>query len=169
MPDFSLEQIRQHRLFATLDDEEWTEVLIHLRPQQFRAADIIFVEGDPAQGLYVILSGQVELRRPYTRFAGDYQLALLGAGHLFGEGELVLRRRRTYTAVCLAGSSIAVLSDAMLEQLPAGIQLKLLRAWGAILSEQLHWREQMMADLLEQQGSEAAATLMANLHRQINH
>ncbi len=166
MADFSLEQARQHRLFTGLDDEDWAELLIHLQPQPFQAADIIFAEGDPSQGLYLLLSGQVELRRPYTRFGGDYQLALLQPGHLFGEGELLVQRRRSHTAVCLSTVAVAVLSQLTLQRLPAAIQLTLLRAWGSILSEQLYWRDQIMADLLEQQGSQIAASRMAELHQQ---
>ncbi|NJL99991.1 MAG: cyclic nucleotide-binding domain-containing protein [Synechococcaceae cyanobacterium SM2_3_2] len=108
MADFSLQQARQHRLFAGLDDEAWAELLIHLQPQQFQAADIIFADGDPSQGLYLLLSGQVELRRPYTRFGGDYQMALLQPGQLFGEGELLVQRRRSHTAVCLSTVAVAV-------------------------------------------------------------
>ncbi|NJL99992.1 MAG: hypothetical protein HC924_14870 [Synechococcaceae cyanobacterium SM2_3_2] len=58
------------------------------------------------------------------------------------------------------------MSQPTLQRLPADIQLTLLRAWGSILSEQLHWRDQIMADLLEQQGSQIAASRMAELHQQ---
>lgn len=166
MAAFSLDQVQQHRLFSGLNDEEWSELLVHLRPQSCPAAEVIFAEGDPGDSLYIVLSGKVELRRAYVRFGGDYLLATLESGQLFGESELILHHRRTATAVCLTSVRVAILSDLTLGRLSESIQLKVLRAWGSILSEHLYWRDQMVADLLEQRGSQVAATLMADLYGQ---
>ncbi len=66
--------------------------------KHLHAGDSIFAEGDTAEGLYVILSGMVEVYRTDSGGA-DHRLNLLGAGDVLGEmGLLTDIERRTASA-----------------------------------------------------------------------
>lgn len=66
--------------------------------RHLHAGDPIFFEGDPAEGLYVILEGSVEIYRTDEK-GKDYRLNLLKAGEVFGEmGLLTDIERRTASA-----------------------------------------------------------------------
>jgi CRP-like cAMP-binding protein len=146
--------LRTHFLFKTLDDEEWQDLQAAFVPRLFQPAQILFEEGDHSQDLYVLQQGVVELRRQFVRHAGDYLVASLHPPHLFGEASLLSHRRRTMTAIAITDTETLTLSPQSLVLLPLGTQLKIYRAWGVLLSEQIHWLEPMLADLLEERGTE---------------
>jgi len=66
--------------------------------KHYAAGDVIFHEGDPAEGLFVILAGAIEIFR--TDSGGqDHRLNLLGDGGILGEmGLLTDIERRTASA-----------------------------------------------------------------------
>jgi CRP-like cAMP-binding protein len=68
----------------------------NLKPQKFKRGDIIFAEGDSAEGLFILEDGkvdvQVEGKRVFTTKPGD----------IFGEHSLVLCRPRNTSAVCVS-------------------------------------------------------------------
>ncbi|MDX2271874.1 MAG: cyclic nucleotide-binding domain-containing protein [Cyanobacteriota bacterium] len=162
---FSFARVREHLLFQTLSDEEWQELLTYLRPSRYQPAQTIFQEGDASSDLYLILSGVVELRRQFARHPGDYLLATLHAGRVFGEMSLLTGRRRTTTAIAIIDVEAAQLPARNLTLMSPPLQVKLHRAWGEMIGERLHALESMFADLLEQRGAENAAVTMATLHQ----
>ena len=68
----------------------------NLKPQKFNRGDIIFAEGDSAEGLFILEDGkvdvQVEGKMVFTTKPGD----------IFGEHSLVLCRPRNTSAVCVS-------------------------------------------------------------------
>jgi CRP/FNR family cyclic AMP-dependent transcriptional regulator len=162
---YPFERVREHLLFQSLEDAEWKALTTALLPSRFPPGQVIFQEGDPSSDLYVMLSGVVELRRQYVRHPGDYLLATLHAGRLFGELSLLTGRRRSFTAVSMTEVQTLRLSSEGLILLPLEVQLKLYRAWSEIISERLYWLDSMFTDLLEQRGVENVASAMALLHQ----
>lgn len=69
--------------------------------RQLAAGDTVFVQGDPADCMYVVLSGEVEIT------IGTAPPVTLGPGDLFGELALLDEGRRSGTAVA-ATDGIAV-------------------------------------------------------------
>jgi CRP-like cAMP-binding protein len=70
---------------ATKRDLLLLETLVHVR--HYRAQEIIFEEGDPGSGMFIIRSGKVlifERKQGHT----EEELALLGPGDFFGETTL---------------------------------------------------------------------------------
>jgi CRP/FNR family transcriptional regulator len=53
--------LRKTALFADLDEHELTYIVHRIVSRQFRAGEIIFSEGDPCPGLWVIESGRVKV------------------------------------------------------------------------------------------------------------
>ncbi|MBF0370048.1 MAG: cyclic nucleotide-binding domain-containing protein [Magnetococcales bacterium] len=79
--------------------------------RKYLPGEIIFQEGDQADGLYIIQDGGVELRFPGQQ-ASDSQGIILGKGQMFGEAALFGQSRaRCATARVLADSSILKVDD----------------------------------------------------------
>jgi CRP/FNR family transcriptional regulator, cyclic AMP receptor protein len=61
--------------------------------REFKAGEVIFREGDPAQELFIIQTGQVEIR------LGNRLLGTLSDNNIFGEMALIDTAPRSATAV----------------------------------------------------------------------
>ncbi len=82
-------------LFADLSPEALKKIGEMSRPLHFERGRVIFEEGDPAFGLYIICQGKVKLAKHSLR--GKKQiLKLLGPGEILGEKTLF--DREVYTA-----------------------------------------------------------------------
>jgi CRP/FNR family transcriptional regulator, cyclic AMP receptor protein len=75
--------------------------------------EVIFDEGDPADRLYVIRSGEVELVRENA--ARQRTVARLGAGDFFGELGVVLGEPRTARAIAVSQTRLIALDRDTLE------------------------------------------------------
>ena len=53
--------LRKVPLFSSLSDTEMGSLVARAMPRQFGQGELIFAEGDPCQGLYVIESGAVRI------------------------------------------------------------------------------------------------------------
>jgi len=91
-----------------------TAARVHTSYQRTLApGEVIFDEGDPADRLYVIRSGEVELVRENA--AGKRAVARLGAGDFFGELGVVLGAPRTARAVAVSQTRLIALDRNTLE------------------------------------------------------
>ena len=73
--------------------------------RDYKAGDVIFSEGEPAQELFVIQSGQVEIR------TGNRLLATLSAYDIFGEMALIDPAPRSATAVAATDVKIVPVGE----------------------------------------------------------
>lgn len=71
------------------------------------SSEVIIAEGEEGQGLYVIVSGKVQVHKTMDRQL--VQLATLGAGDLFGEISLVMRRKSTATVIAVEDTALLFL------------------------------------------------------------
>jgi len=91
-----------------------TAARVHTSYQRTLApGEVIFDEGDPADRLYVIRSGEVELVRENS--VGKRAVARLGAGDFFGELGVVLGAPRTARAVAVSQTRLIALDRSTLE------------------------------------------------------
>ena len=74
-------------------------------PRVCEPGEIIFREFDMGAEMYVVLSGQVELR------VGDTLVETVGPGEPFGEMALIDQAPRTATAVAKTGCKLAVIPE----------------------------------------------------------
>jgi len=75
------------RFFAFFTPAEVQSLLDHAQPCNFAAQAPIFAEGDAASGMYVIVSGEVEIRRVVAGTPDT--LATLRPGDVFGESDVL--------------------------------------------------------------------------------
>src|SRR5271170_4855788 len=81
--------------------------------RDFRAGDVLFMEGDTGEEMYVIQSGSVQV----SKRIGDEErpLATLGRGEFLGEMAILNGKPRTATAVVLEDAKCLVIDGKTLE------------------------------------------------------
>jgi selenocysteine lyase/cysteine desulfurase/CRP-like cAMP-binding protein len=100
-----LELLRRSAFFEGLDDADLRLLLGHMHERRLADRDVVFAAGMPADALFVIAEGTVEVtihREPQTM-----RLAVLGPGTVCGEVSLIDRGARTST--CAALGDVVVL------------------------------------------------------------
>ena len=102
--------------------------------RDFPAGTVLFGEGQPGHVMYIVITGEIEIRR---RVGGaERVLAVLGAGEFFGEMAILSGRPRSATAVARTAARLLVIDgttfEAMLRARPE-IALRLIKALAARL------------------------------------
>lgn len=102
-------------IFAQLDAVEIASIMRFLRSRVVEAGEVIVHHDDPAQAMYFISSGAVEVELPDRRVRLD-------EGHFFGEIAMIRKGRRTATVRALETTRLLVLDRddfaVMIEQNP---------------------------------------------------
>ncbi|HEX5060629.1 MAG TPA: Crp/Fnr family transcriptional regulator [Kofleriaceae bacterium] len=81
--------------------------------RDFKAGTVLFEEGQPGADMYVVLAGQVEIRRKVGEI--EHALAVLMPGDFFGEMAILNARPRSATAVTRIDSRLLVIEGRMFE------------------------------------------------------
>lgn len=92
-------------LFATLDAGEIAEIMPYLHARTVQSGAMIFRRGEPAESMYFIASGEVEVELPNNPVR-------LGEGHLFGEMAVLRRSRRSASIRATQTTKLLVLDAA---------------------------------------------------------
>ena len=88
----ALVRLRQHYLFAGLAEADFSALAPHLTVSRLARKEVLFHRGDPADGFYYVLTGQIELG--FVAPNGEKKtLEVFGAGRTFAEAVTFMRRR----------------------------------------------------------------------------
>jgi CRP-like cAMP-binding protein len=95
-------------LFADLPEPDLAELSQLLRPREFAAGEVLWREGDPAQGMVVIVDGRVSLS---LSLPGERTIEFrrLGKGELLGEVPLIDGGSHSATAQAIEPTSVLFL------------------------------------------------------------
>ncbi|CAN5923077.1 hypothetical protein BH11MYX3_BH11MYX3_47020 [soil metagenome] len=97
--------------------------------RDFPAGSVLFEEGQPGDYMYVVQSGEVEIRRQVGET--ERVLAILPPGEFFGEMAILNGRPRSATAVCKTSARLLVIEgktfEAMMRARPE-IALRIIKA-----------------------------------------
>jgi len=69
------------------------QIATALRPRRLNAGEVLFLEGEPGDSVFILVEGQAEVLRG-VRGGRAQRLATLGGGAVFGTGSLLLREPR---------------------------------------------------------------------------
>jgi CRP/FNR family transcriptional regulator, cyclic AMP receptor protein len=78
------EALARAAIFRGVEPDAVAAFPTQLHPVGFRRGDVIFAEGDPGQGMYIILSGKVKIGR-YSADGRENLLTILGPSDMFGD------------------------------------------------------------------------------------
>lgn len=92
-------------LFAQLKPKELRALAESGRQRSFSEGETIIEEGDSGLGFYLILEGEVEVRR------GGQTLSRLGTGNFFGEMALLDGQPRSADVVAVATTTCLVITS----------------------------------------------------------
>jgi CRP/FNR family transcriptional regulator, cyclic AMP receptor protein len=73
--------------------------------RDFKAGDVIFREGDPARDLFIVQSGEIEIR------LGNRVLETLSQYSIFGEMALIDAAPRSASAVAVSDAKLVLVSE----------------------------------------------------------
>jgi CRP-like cAMP-binding protein len=113
--------------------------------REFPAGTVLFEEGQPGDDMYIVVTGEVELRRQ----VGDAErvLAVLPSGEFFGEMAILNGRPRSATAVVRSDARLFVIDgttfEAMLRARPE-IALRMIKALATRLDGANHHVELLL-------------------------
>jgi CRP-like cAMP-binding protein len=68
--------LKRVQLFSSLSDAELAFLASHVVPRRYASGEIVFSEGDPCVGLYVVHSGNVRIFKSRLAAASRYFLSM---------------------------------------------------------------------------------------------
>jgi len=83
----STQFLRDSPLFRDLDETERAQVLVIGQVRNFPAEQVIFREGEPGDGLFILVSGTIRISKRSA--TGEEALAILEPNAFFGEMALI--------------------------------------------------------------------------------
>ena len=119
------------RFFKELDDAQLREVTEFASVEHFRAHEIIARRGESSSMFFLILAGEIEIRREMT------MIARLSRGACVGEMAALSGRPRSADIVAAEAASVMAFPRAVLETTSAGCQAKLKDAFIRLLVNRL--------------------------------
>ena len=125
-------------LFRNLDLEERARILVIGEPRCYREEQVIFREGEPGDGLFILISGSVRISKRSA--TGEEALAILEPGAFFGEMALIDFLPRAADAIANATTDVFFIPlpalRALLEDYPP-LAMKVLYALCEVLTQRL--------------------------------
>src|SRR3954469_23541454 len=110
-------------LFAGLAPADRAQLEERMPRREFAPGTVIVREGSAADAAFVVVSGQVAVRRRDPDSGIDFLLAELGPDQMFGEMGLLTKKPRTASVFALETTTCAVLDrplfEAVMRSLPA--------------------------------------------------
>ncbi|MBI3183176.1 MAG: cyclic nucleotide-binding domain-containing protein [Myxococcales bacterium] len=103
--------MRSSALFQPFNRDDRRDLIQKFRARDVRKAQVVIREGEQTDGLYVVLSGEVEVKKTGQR------LALLREGDIFGEMSLLKKTAATATVAALKHTSLLRLPRADFDEL----------------------------------------------------
>jgi two-component system NtrC family sensor kinase len=140
------------RLFSEIPPDELDELCRVANLRRFSRGDVVFKEGDPGDGLYVVVEGEVELSAK-LEIGTQRVLCRMGPGDFFGELAVLDERKRSAQATAAEDCSAYFLHREDLLKVVARsprLAMNLLREICAHLRHlnQLHLHEIVQAERL---------------------
>src|SRR5690349_6113561 len=106
MPSHVIELLRSTDLFSELSEPELAKVARLLKEQRVSENEVIFREGEPGDGMFIVLQGRVRIAS-IDHAGRERVLAFYGPGEFFGDIAVLTGAPRSATAT--ASSDVRLL------------------------------------------------------------
>ena len=149
MPDqLDYNRLRSLTIFSDLDKNEFEIVYKRVFEQSIKKGSLLFVEGEPGELLYIIMSGSVEIIKK-TKDNEKMVLATMGANDIVGEMSLIDSEPRTATARTSADSVLMITKQKFNEILQSDprIAAKILMGLLKIISRRLRIMDKKIEEI----------------------
>lgn len=108
--------LRAIPLFSSLDSEEFSEVLLRIIEKRFHKNQVVLLEEDTANYLYVVYSGKVRVVHLGSD-GSERILAVHKRGDIFGEMAMLDAKTAPATVIAMEDAEIGLLSKEMFQKL----------------------------------------------------
>jgi CRP-like cAMP-binding protein len=128
---------KQRDLFGSLGKEFVSEIMNTAETESHQTGDMLFHEGDPATGLFILLKGSIKLRLGQT---GRAVYLVSHPGEVFGWSSLVGRSSYSASAECITPTKLLRFDKNSLQEIiqkDAASSITLFQNLAAILGERL--------------------------------
>lgn len=114
MEDISF--LRNVTMFSDLDDESLKEVYSILHKRNYKRGKIIFMEGEPGEAFFFVISGMVKIYKSSSD-GREHIIHIFGPGHVFAETTLFDNINYPATAEVIEDGTIGMIRSKDLEEL----------------------------------------------------
>lgn len=124
-------------IFSTLSREELEDIVSLIGHKTYRKGEIVFLEGEKSNSLYIINEGQIKLFK-YTKEGKEQILHILSEGEFFGEISLLKEEEVAFNAEAITPLKICTLTKEKLNNIllqRPEISVKILESVGERLSK----------------------------------
>lgn len=102
------QDLLQRALFAGLEPAQLRRLAPQIHAARYRAGDKVFSQGDPAERVFVVERGEVDLQL-YPEDGGCMTIASIHSEGVFGWSAALGRNRYTSSAVCASDCDVLVI------------------------------------------------------------
>ncbi len=172
MPEQDIAALKTMTLCRALADAELVTIAGIVETQDLAKGKDLFREGDPGNGLYLVVSGEIDISKRGPR--GERSLARLGPGGVLGEMSLITSEARSASGRALVDTRVLrVPAQPFRTLLDTGsiAALKIAAAIAALLARRVATMNTLvleLADKVDPAGKQLPAlndTELAKLHR----
>ncbi|HEY65564.1 MAG TPA: cyclic nucleotide-binding domain-containing protein [Caldilineae bacterium] len=147
----SPEVFRRSPFFTPVDEEQLTRLAMISEEEVYQAGETIFKEGEPAEKLYLILNGAIELWMRVDILGRSIPVEILGPGEVVGWSTLVSPYRYTASGEARVLTQVVAIDSMSLRQLAEEdhvLGYHLYRQVAGVIAQRLHDTRLRLASLL---------------------
>jgi CRP-like cAMP-binding protein len=138
------ELIRNIALFASMDDEDLSNIQTSLRETKIKQGDSLFRKGDEGTSLYIVKSGTVKIVLPSAE-GDEIIVTIFSKGDYFGEMSLVDEEPRSADAIAMEETELYVLKRSdFLSFLQSNVEA--IKSVLSVLSKRLRRTDELLED-----------------------
>jgi len=147
----SLEDLKGQILLQDLNDEELKVIAERISHETHPMAKMIFMEGEPTKGIYLIKKGKVEISKS-TPDGWKQTLAVFNEGHFFGELSLIEdKKNHGAIATTIDDTELFFIKKEdfkALEESHPAIMYKIMKTIARVASRNVHAMNEKLVKLL---------------------
>lgn len=120
-------------LFREFNDLDMVNLFRLVKPQIFKKGQVIFHKSDPADSVYIVISGAVEIFMPRE---ADKIIARLGDGQIFGEMGMLYGQTRNASVRAVEETQVFNISEKIFsDNMNLGLLVKIYKNLARIVSQ----------------------------------